>query len=150
MRLWSLHPNYLDTRGLTAVWREGLLARKVLLGQTRGYRKHPQLERFRGTVNPVMLIDAFLSAICDEAAARGYAFDRTKLELREGVERLSVTAGQLVYEKGHLLSKLLTRDRTRFDLLHAAPFPLPHPLFHVIDGDVEPWERVPGSGETQK
>jgi hypothetical protein len=32
MRLWSLHPRYLDAKGLQAVWREGLLAKKVLQG----------------------------------------------------------------------------------------------------------------------
>jgi len=30
MRLWSLHPRYLDAKGLVALWREGLLAQKVL------------------------------------------------------------------------------------------------------------------------
>ena len=46
MRLWSLHPKYLDIKGLVACWREGLLARKVLLDQTKGYKNHPQLIRF--------------------------------------------------------------------------------------------------------
>ena len=36
MRLWSVHPQHLDVRGLVALWREGLLARKVLLGETNG------------------------------------------------------------------------------------------------------------------
>jgi len=48
MRLWSLHPSYLDPQGLVAVWREGLLAQAVLRGQTTGYTRHPQLARFRG------------------------------------------------------------------------------------------------------
>ena len=46
MRLWSLHPRHLDRQGLLALWREGLLARKVLTGGTCGYREHPQLARF--------------------------------------------------------------------------------------------------------
>ena len=46
MRLWSLHPKYLDARGLVALWREALLAQAVLRGETRGYRHHPQLARF--------------------------------------------------------------------------------------------------------
>ena len=45
MRLWSIHPKYLDPAGLTACWREGLLAREVLCGRTSGYRNHPQLAR---------------------------------------------------------------------------------------------------------
>ena len=36
MRLWSLHPRYLDAKGLVALWREGLLAQAVLKGQTKG------------------------------------------------------------------------------------------------------------------
>ena len=47
MRIWSVHPQYLDRQGLTAGWREGLLAQKVLTGTTKGYRNHPQLRRFR-------------------------------------------------------------------------------------------------------
>ncbi len=47
MRLWSLHPKYLDRQGLLAVWREGLLAQKVLQGKTKGYKNHPQLKRFQ-------------------------------------------------------------------------------------------------------
>jgi hypothetical protein len=52
MRLWSLHPCYLDRQGLLALWREALLAQKMLQGQTRGYRFHPQLERFRAQSDP--------------------------------------------------------------------------------------------------
>jgi hypothetical protein len=32
MRLWTLHPQYLDPRGLVALWRVALLAQQVLLG----------------------------------------------------------------------------------------------------------------------
>ena len=47
MRLWTLHPKYLDRQGLVAVWREGLLAQAVLHSNTKGYKNHPQLDRFR-------------------------------------------------------------------------------------------------------
>lgn len=37
MRLWSIHPRYLDTKGLVALWRETLLlAQAVLFGNTKG------------------------------------------------------------------------------------------------------------------
>ena len=52
MRLWSLHPKYLDSKGLVALWREGLLARAVLKGETTGYKNHPQLDRFKNLPNP--------------------------------------------------------------------------------------------------
>ena len=43
MRLWSIHPRYLDSMGLVALWREALLAQAVLRGETKGYKFHPQL-----------------------------------------------------------------------------------------------------------
>lgn len=44
MRLWSLSPKYLDTKGLLAVWREGLLAQSVLLKGK--YSKCPECKDF--------------------------------------------------------------------------------------------------------
>lgn len=69
MRLWSLHPKYLDARGLVALWREALLAQAVLRGETRGYRRHPQLERFRNHAAPLAAMSLYLRAIHAEAAA---------------------------------------------------------------------------------
>jgi len=60
VRLWSISPGYLDARGLVALWREALLAQKVLMGLTRGYTRHPQLERFRRTSDPVLYIGTYL------------------------------------------------------------------------------------------
>jgi hypothetical protein len=79
MRLWSIHPEYLDTHGLTAAWREGLLAKKVLEGKTRGYTHHPQLARFRACRNPAAAINAYLAQLFAESRARGYNFDKTKI-----------------------------------------------------------------------
>ena len=70
MRLWSIHPRYLDSQGLVALWREALLARAVLRGQTRGYRHHPQLERFRAHASPRAAISVYLSAVLREANRR--------------------------------------------------------------------------------
>jgi hypothetical protein len=79
MRLWTLHPRYLDTQGLVALWREALLAKAVLDGRTRGYRHHPQLTRFRAHPASRAAINAYLAAIHAESEARGYAFDRGKV-----------------------------------------------------------------------
>src|SRR5277367_3724614 len=79
MRLWTIHPQYLDPQGLVALWREALLARAVLRGQTRGYRHHPQLERFRAHASPRRAISAYLAAIHSEATERGYTFDKGKI-----------------------------------------------------------------------
>lgn len=142
MRLWSLHPKYLDAKGLVAVWREGLLARKVLQGKTRGYRNHPQLQRFRNQKDPVVSLERYLHAICDEASERGYSFDRGKLGRIRGCRRITVTTKQLGFEFGHLKKKLWKRDRKKFQLLRRLKTVIPHPLFRIVQGEIETWERV--------
>ena len=106
MRLWSLHPRYLDTKGLVALWREALLAQAVLRGRTRGYKHHPQLERFRAHASPRLAINAYLAAVHEEATARGYSFARRKVGQVRRVARIDVTRGQLDYEWRHLRRKL--------------------------------------------
>ena len=106
MRLWSLHPRYLDPQGLVALWREALLARAVLRGETRGYLHHPQLERFRAHPHPRLAINAYLAAVHAEAMRRGYRFDRGKLGLVRAVEGIAVATGQLEFEREHLRQKL--------------------------------------------
>lgn len=140
MRLWTLHPKHLDRQGLLALWREGLLARAVLHGQTRGYRHHPQLERFRGHAVPELAIDAYLAAVQEEAALRGYAFDRSKLGVIEPVPGIAVTDGQLAYEWQHLLRKLAVRDPALAERWRGES-PACHPLFVLGPGPVAPWER---------
>lgn len=140
MRLWSLHPRQLDAQGLVALWREGLLALAVVKGKTRGYRHHPQLERFARGRHPARLLETYLRAVLAEAEARGYAFDRAKLGSGRTRARLTVTRGQLDYEWRHLHSKLLRRDRPRWAEQRKAT-PQAHPLFLVVPGPVEPWER---------
>jgi hypothetical protein len=115
MRLWSLHPCYLDTKGLVACWREGLLARKVLKGETRGYRNHPQLERFKAQAEPVTALDSYLLAVWEEAARRGFVFNREKIGPRFSALTITVTNGQLEYELGHLKAKLKLRDVERYE-----------------------------------
>ena len=142
MRLWSLHPQYLDVKGLIALWREGLLAQKVLQGGTRGYRYHPQLQRFRLQPHPVAAVSAYLFAVWIEAERRGYHFDRSKLAILIEVESIPVTRGQMSYEWTHFLGKLLRRDEVRYQRLLGIVEPEPHPLFIIVDGDVEIWEVV--------
>ena len=82
MRLWSLHPKYLDVKGLVALWREGLLARAVLKGKTKGYTNHPQLIRFKNQKNPVLFLDTFLNQVYLESKHRGYNFNLEKIGTR--------------------------------------------------------------------
>jgi hypothetical protein len=149
MRLWTLHPQYLDAPGLTAAWREALLARHVLLGRTRGYRHHPQLERFREEARPVAAINSFLAAIHAESLARGYSFDASKVGRTRRSGAIRETRGQLAFEWQHLLAKLRARDPARYRALRGLRQPQPHPLFRIVAGPVRPWEvrrdgRQPG------
>lgn len=140
MRLWSLHPCYLDVKGLVALWREGLLAQKVLLGGTKGYVNHPQLARFKATPDPAGAIAAYLGAVADEADRRGYRFDRRRIAVEAVTETMEVTAGQVAYETAHLLKKLEKRDPEAFARLRQSARVKLHPLFREVDGDVEAWE----------
>jgi hypothetical protein len=138
VRLWSLHPQYLDPAGLVAAWREALLAQAVLRGLTRGYTQHPQLTRFRAQPNAQLAIANYLSGLAEEADRRGYSFDRGKIAASGTCANITVTKGQLTFEWKHLCAKLRERSPGSLQKIRA---PLPHPLFVVIDGPVEPWER---------
>jgi len=147
MRLWTVHPRHLDRQGLVALWREALLARAVLRGETRGYTRHPQLERFRAHPSPRLAINAYLAAVHAEAVERGYAFDRGKIGPLRAVEAIEVNAGQLEHEWQHLLRKLAVRNPALYERWHVVS-PDHHPLFRLRPGPVESWERVaPGVGE---
>ena len=142
MRLWSLHPRYLDVKGLLALWREGLLAQNVLLGKTRAYANHPQLIRFKHTSNSVGALATYLRVVVDEAERRGYDFDRTKIVRRYYRSRIEITSGQLDYELEHLHKKLKLRDKQRYlDLTNTRRIML-HPLFIKTSGPVADWERM--------
>src|SRR5687768_11208963 len=142
MRLWSLHPCWLDPKGLAAAWREGLLARAVLGGRTRGYQHHPQLERFRAHPTPRLAINAWLAAIHDESLARGYAFDRSRFGPLREVEPIPLTRGQLGCEWTHLLDKLAQRSPAHLERMQQAARPTCHPLFRLRPGPVAAWERA--------
>lgn len=142
MRIWTLHPMYLDARGLVALWREALLARAVLAGLTKGYTAHPQLLRFRAAKRPLAAMNAYLVAVADEAAARGYRFDRRKIRGRRTHARLTETRGQLEAEWRHLRRKLRARAPDMARTWRHVSSPLPHPLFRVVRGGVRPWEKA--------
>ena len=142
MRIWSLHPKYLDARGLVALWREGLLAQAVLRGQTIGYRNHPQLARFLEQASPVCCIAAYLHGVHAEASQRGYMFALERVCRPVAPGALRVSRGQLDYEWAHLLAKLRERDPKLYKQLCAVQRPQAHPLFRVVRGGVAPWERI--------
>jgi hypothetical protein len=127
MRIWSIHPRFLDGKGLVACWRETLLAQAVLAGRTRGYTRHPQLVRFRAQADPPGVIGAYLAAVADEADARGYRFRRD--------------------EWRHLQAKLAGRSPEVIERWRDVA-PEPHPLFRVVPGPIESWERQPSGARS--
>lgn len=141
MRLWTLHPKYLDPQGLVAVWREALLAQKVLAGSTRGYRSHPQLTRFRAQPDPLAAIATYLRGLHAEALQRDYSFDASKIRSAETAGPLKATRGQLLYEWSHLLKKLQTRSPALHEAHQVVKEPEAHPLFEIAPGPIAEWER---------
>lgn len=142
MRLWSIHPKYLDAKGLVALWREALLAQAVLLDQTKGYKNHPQLDRFKRAHDSISAIGSYLEEVWLEANRRGYKFDRSKIVKQKGRSKLSVTKGQLQFECEHLRSKLMVRDKIKLRELRHVKCPESHPMFRQKAGSIEGWERT--------
>lgn len=142
MRLWTLHPKYLDTKGLIAQWREGLLAKHVLEGKTKGYKNHPQLERFKNYKNPIEAINSFLTYTCEEARRRGYNFDEKKIRLIYLKQEIITSDGQLSYEFNHLLQKLKKRDKDKYNEIKHEKHIEANPLFKIVKGNIESWEKV--------
>ena len=144
MRLWSLNPKYLDTKGLLAVWREGLLAKKVLEGKTKGYKNHPQLTRFINYKDPLAAINSYLYYIFLESQHRGYSFNKSKIKSIELRNIITVTKGQLKFELEHLLKKLKIRDVNKFNEITKLNFNKieTNSIFNVVEGSIEYWEKI--------
>ncbi len=142
MRLWSIHPKYLDSKGLVALWREGLLAKSVLEGKTEGYKYHPQLERFKETRNPMFSISTYLLAVWEESSRRCYNFDKSKLDSEISKEKIPITKGQLEYEFKYLMRKLESRSPDKYNKLKKINEIDPHPIFRAVEGGIESWEKV--------
>lgn len=143
MRIWSLHPQYLDPQGIVALWRETLLAQAVMRGLTKGYQNHPQLIRFREQESPLSSVAIYLQDVHQEATRRGYTFDASKVgEIVTTPAPMWVTSGQMAYEWQHLLAKLKARSPALYEKYHSLTEPEAHPLFKVRAGVVESWERL--------
>ena len=142
MRLWTIHPRYLDQKGLVAVWREALLAQKVLLNDTKGYRNHPQLVRFKNTKHPLGAIGNYLEEIYKESLKRGYRFDGSKIVTNRTNHKINVKRGQIQYELKHLKNKLNKRDMKAYQNIRAIKEPEANPVFNIVNGGIETWEIV--------
>jgi hypothetical protein len=143
MRLWSIHPLYLDQKGLVALWREGLLAKKVLEGKTRGYKNHPQLERFKQARDPVKAINLYLFYVYEEAKRRGYRFNANKIHVVNEKIKIPIKRGQALFELNHLLKKVKARDRGWYAILKKVKGPVKlNPIFYRTNGGIEKWEKI--------
>ncbi|MBI5681420.1 MAG: hypothetical protein HZC47_11045 [Methanobacterium sp.] len=142
MRLWSLHPKYLDIKGFVALWREGIMARNVISGKKHGYKNHPQLERFKKQRYPLIALDTYLLNVYMESKQRKYNFNRDLIGFEFSKSKMEVTQGQMLYELKHLKRKLKLRDFKRYEKLMEVKFPEPNPIFKVVTGNIESWERV--------
>jgi hypothetical protein len=142
MRIWSLHPKYLDSKGLVALWRESLLAKKVLEGKTKGYKNHPQLIRFKNSGNASGCINQYLNMVYENSVERGFNFNKNLINPDFMPTRLTVTEKQIKFEMNHLIMKLETRDPERFHKLSSERKIDANPLFRIIDGEIEPWEKL--------
>jgi hypothetical protein len=144
MRLWSLHPSYLDRQGLLALWREGLLAQEVLKNKTKGYKNHPQLERFRQSEKPLLYLRKYLFFVVIEAKKRGYNFQIEKLgrSFNLKIKKIAVTSEQIDYEFNHLLKKLKLRDGNRYRALVKEKDRKLNPVFRKVQGKIASWEKI--------
>ena len=146
MRLWSINPTYLDSQGLNAVWREGLLAQSVLRGKTKGWKNHPQLERFKNTTNAIVAIGYYLLKIFEESQRRTFHYNYSKIMIPVNtVHKIPITTGQLDYEYAILKARVKNRSPTKYHELICLErndqHPEPHPLFVMVKGEVEHWEK---------
>ncbi len=142
MGIWSLHPSYLDSKGLVALWRETLLAKHVLEGKTTGYKNHPQLNRFKACPEPLSALNRYLMLVFDESIQRGFNFDKSKFKMNSFEQVLTLTQGQLDYEWSHLLSKLKVRDIDRYQSIKDQTNIKAIPLFKIVPGPIESWEII--------
>lgn len=137
MRIWSIHPKYLDTKRLVAVWRETLLAKAVLENKTKSYKNHPQLNRFKEQRDSLLFINTYLIHIHEESKNRNYNFNIDLVKGKTTKEKIKVTDQQLIYELNHLRNKLNNPNNLR-----SIKTIEPHPLFQVVKGPVENWEKI--------
>lgn len=148
MRIWSIHPGLLDSKGLVAAWRETLLAQSCIIKGSGGYANHSQLIRFKEHEAPLEAVCSVLWDLAEEADRRGYNFNTDKIH-EYASEKLTVTSGQLEYELDHLYVKLCKRDPEAAEELswlrdRCDPEDLIGPSFLPVDGHVESWEVIKG------
>lgn len=141
VRLWSVHPRYLDPAGLCGLWREALLAQAVVGGEKKGYRRHPQARRVLEERDPRGAIRSYLRGVWEEGCRRGYRLDPRRIAWWDREARMTVPRGQLEYELVLLAVKLEARAPCLAGRLPSLEDVLPHPALDVAEGGLAWWER---------
>ena len=144
MRLWTINFKYLDAKGLVALWREALLAKNVLAGLTKGYKNHPQLDRFYAHENALEAVNAYLAEVYEEGRTRGYKFDAAKVGEFDArnLAKISVAHSQIEYKFAFLQKKLKSRDRVVYERNLSVKNIEIAGIFEEVTGGIEPWEKV--------
>ena len=148
MRLWTIHPKFLDRQGLLGLWLEGIVAQNALSGLKKGYSNHPQLNRFKAQEVPLSFLGSYLEVVAKEGHSRGYNLRLDRVTINRTEDKIPVTIGQVHYEFQHLSAKLSRRDKEAYQKLQAIQTggktlsELIHPIFMVVPGEIEAWERI--------
>jgi hypothetical protein len=145
MRLWSIHPKYLDKKGLVGLWRESLLAKKVLEGKTKGYKNHPQLIRFKESENKLLYLNHYLYEVYKEGKKRNYKFNFEKINkslLEKRIKKIPITNCQLKYEFNHLKNKLIRRDKKHHNKINLTKSIKSSNIFTIKKGKICHWEKI--------
>ena len=112
MLLWTIHPRYLDQKGLCGLWREALYGQNILIRWLEGanrlpYLNSPYLKPFRDEPGAIR---EYLMWILREGHLRGYRFNQVLIEpIYPLVETIPLAPGRLVTEKQMLRGKLSRR-----------------------------------------
>ena len=127
---------------MVALWREALLARKTLRGAIHAYTNRPQLLRFKMCDDPMGAMEYYLNIIFQESQRRGYHFDPSKTRPIVQPHPIPITTGQLEYEFWHLQNKLKVRSPSKYREVLEVDVPCAHPLFYIVQGGIESWEKT--------
>lgn len=116
MSLWTVHPKYLDKQGLISLWREGLLAQKVLNGELDVKLSNPIWRQFRQAENPLKAIGSSPSLWRRKGARGGYKFSHEKIIYPNFEDyEIPVRPQDLIFEMKHLRGRLKLRDRGKVE-----------------------------------
>lgn len=142
MRIWTIHPKYLDGIGLVSAWREGIGARNIIAENKIGYSRHPQLDRFRS--KSVDFLNAYLYFLNEEAEKRGYKFDKSKIaSFSLKGDRIPVNKGQVEYEFKLLQHKLSVRNKEVYAVNKKVRNIQVIPIYRILPSSkIEDWERI--------